>query len=229
MFTLLTLTSAALLQGAIAPAVSQHCRSGPPEPVPHFFDAVRPTPTALCDYGLDEVRRRIGRLFIPSKSSKLRVEEIERLFDLPEMTTAYDDPREAEFMMKVSGLGGWKLTVHVREGFFPTNHGPPRFVPGPRPGRLDRFENAVSLVSFDLSSPRQDSEKPICPIDPFVAAALSSGWIDITNTVIVTDGGIPSPTFKGPDSVTVMIEQSSTVPCSSRLMFDREVPSGRNN
>ena len=65
----------------------------------------------MCDYGLDEVRRRIGRLFIPSKNSKLRVEEIERLFDLPEMTTAYDDPREAEYIMKVSGLGGWKLTV----------------------------------------------------------------------------------------------------------------------
>ena len=114
----------------------------------------------MCDYKIDEVRRLISRLFRPSKNSKLRVEDIEGLFDLPEMTTAYDDPREAEYMMKVFGPDGWKLTVQVREGFFPTNHGLPKFVPGLRPRRLARFKDATGLVVRNLSPPDRTKGEP---------------------------------------------------------------------
>lgn len=227
MFIFLALASTVLPQDAPASAIPHHCHSEAPGAISPLFDALRPTPIATCDYSLDEVRRRISRLFMNREKAILRVDNLERLLDLPEMTTAYDDPREAEYLMKVFGSEGWQLTIQVREGFFPTNQGEPKFVPGLRPRRLDKFENAVSLVIFDLRLPTMSIEAGSCPVEPFRLAALSSGWKDITNTVVVTDGGIPPPTFKGPNATTVTIEQSSRMPCSSRLMFDREVPSGR--
>jgi hypothetical protein len=109
------------------------CREGPSQPA--AFATLRPNRTAECPYSFNELVARITRLSV-NTSLPDTVETVERVFGLPEMTTSFDDPRMASYMMNLSGRDGWKLVLWVREAFYPLDKGPAAFAPGLRPKRL---------------------------------------------------------------------------------------------
>jgi hypothetical protein len=67
-----------ILASAAAAEPVGACRAGPPKAPAPGLDGLRPTPTAICDYGLDEVRTRMRRLF--HDASSLSVESVETAF-----------------------------------------------------------------------------------------------------------------------------------------------------
>jgi hypothetical protein len=173
------------------------CLKGPPKPVdPRFANELRPNQTAQCPYGFDELIERLTKLAV-NKHSPDSVESVEKALGLPEMTTSYDDPRIASYMMSLSGKDGWKLLVWVREAFYPLNKGPDRFVPGLRPKRLHKVSDARLIVNLDMGpSPAWGSA--LCMPAPALFDALTkAGWKDIEfQTPPPSDGARQTPFFK---------------------------------
>jgi hypothetical protein len=170
------------------------CSEGPSQPA--AFATLRPNRTAACPYGFDELVTRITRLSIDT-SVPDSLETVERAFDIPEMTTSYDDTRIASYMMILSGKDGWKLLLWVREAFYPADKGPPRFKPGLRPKRLYNVENAELRVDMTMlgSSPGLGTTQCL-PVSPFLEAILAAGWQDIGMQYLPpTDGGQSTPIF----------------------------------
>jgi hypothetical protein len=178
------------------------CTEGPAQPA--AFATMRPNRTAECPYGFDELVQRITRLSLTSLPDS--VETVERAFGLPEMTTSDDDPRGASYMMILSGKGGWKLLVWVRESFYPLDKGPPAFVPGLRPKRLHNVEDADLRVDLDVLGSSPGSAPGQCvPVSPFLDAIVASGWQDIEMQYAPTTDGGPSFPIFGHESKRVTI------------------------
>jgi hypothetical protein len=186
---------------------SSLCVEGAPNPVDPQLARLsnvelRPTRTAQCPYGFDELLHRITAL-IADKNAIDSVETIEKVFSIPAMTTSVDDPRMASYMMVLSGKGGWRLLVWVREGFYPLNAGPARFVPGLRPKRLGKVEDAQLSVNLSVlgNSPTPGSVQ--CVPTPMLYGALTgAGWVNNSWRLPPgPDGSGQSPYFQYGDKV----------------------------
>lgn len=188
---------------AFALGAGNVCIKGTPKPVDPLAPSLRPEPTARCPYGLDELAKRLTALLV-DKQSPDSVETVEKALAIPEMTTAFDDPRDAEYDMDVTGKGGWKLRIFVVEAFYPTNKGPARFVPGLRPKRLYKVTDASLRVQLTLD----DLPKTVqCTPDATMLRNIlaKAGWKEIWIRPLVTDGGRPDP------STTFRYENKSIV------------------
>ncbi len=151
---------------------------------------IRPTRTAVCPYDFDALNARIRQL-ITTEHAPYSVETVETVFGIPQMTTDYDSNRTASYMAQLSGKGGWKLTVWVRESFYPLDKGSPAFVPGLRPRRLRHVKDADLRIDLTIlgSSPTLGSIE-CSAVSPIVDEALQAGWKDIRMKFPPpTDGG----------------------------------------
>lgn len=157
---------------------------------------LRPVRTAQCPYGFGELSRRIVALSVDNDALD-SVETVEKALAIPVMTTSYDHPRIADYLMVLSGTDGWKLVVSVREGFYPLNAGSAHFVPGLRPGRLGRVEDADLDINLDVASGSTASTSVQCVPATVLADALKkAGWLnDTLSFPVAPDGGGRSPHF----------------------------------
>lgn len=179
------------------PAASEqslHCISGEPEPVDPIFESLRAQPTAKCDYDLNNLYRRIEQLFAV-KNRALRVELVEKLFSLPQMTTLFDAERSANYSITLTGVDGWKAQISFDESFFPTDRQrQPKFVGEFRPKLINPRERGD--MDFDLRILSQVARTSNClKISSVLDRAERTGWKDQTRWTHVTDGGPHMPTF----------------------------------
>lgn len=197
------------------PGGTMICRQG--SSVSTDFPNLRPTPTATCNYSYDEVVSRIGSLFKGDRS-RLSVEEIEKVFSIPEMTTQFDDSWTAYYRMEVFGVGGWKLFIDVSEKGSRLG-----FVAGLSPKRFDQFENNESRVDLGLVAPADSDGR--CPEYPFESQAIAAAWYNITGRVMVTDGGRAQPTYQGPDGRSATFVPSAPKGyCYNGILFQKPRP-----
>lgn len=183
---------------AMAADTNSRCIEG--EMLPNDLTGIRPTRTAICPYGFDEFVRRLT-IFSTDKLANDNVENVEMAFDIPEMTTSHDAPRNTYYAMVLSGIGGWRAYVTAEEAFYPLNEGPARFAPGLRPKRLYDPKDPnlrISLrVNIDIlgTSPTLDPGHCI-PVTPLLDALVNSGWKDISlKSPTPTDGGERSTVY----------------------------------
>lgn len=189
---------------------SPQCSEGPSHPQPPEFSSLRPDRTAECPYSFDELVARITRLSI-NTALPYSVETVEKAFSIPPMTTSNDSARQSSYMMTLSGKGGWRLALWVRESFFPLDKGPAAFEPGLRPKRLRKLEEADLRVDLDLLSPVGSDAGPCVPVSAFLHAILAAGWQDIQGQYLPpTDGGTPTPIFgQGAKRVSILGNRGS--------------------
>jgi len=182
---------------AIAAGSHALCVEGAPEPVdPHYANEIRPTRTAICAYDFNELVARITKLSF-DKHDPDSVETAEKAFAMPPMTTSYDDPHRANYSMLLSGKGGWKLSVWVRESFYPPGKGRPGFVTGLRPKRLFKMKDADLRIDLAVVGSHSAPFVPCIPVSPFFDASVKAGWQDIeTKVPPPTDGGVRTPVFQ---------------------------------
>lgn len=188
------------IPAAVAAAVAANtCIEGPPKPVdPRFAKELRPTQTAQCPYGLNELLERITKLSVDPNDVD-SVETVEKAFGVPAMTMPYDDPRSADYMTILSGKDGWKLIVEVKEAVPPFNQGPARFVPGPHPKRLGSVADAKLSINLTVIGPPPISLGSVqcVPALPLFNALSKAGWKDVTYEFPPeTDNGGPTPEFR---------------------------------
>jgi hypothetical protein len=203
-----TLLAALAMLLALLPATSfaakPACVEGPPQAVDPRLH-VRPISTAQCPYDFDDFVARITKL-ITEKYAVDSVETVEEAFSTPEMTTSSDDSRSSNYLMNLTGKGGWKVNIWTQESFFPTNEGPDRFNPGLRPKRLYNVRDATLIVQLDLFG--TEAVSPTClSVISLTSALKQSGWKDVTMFEHTTDGAMPSPTFKFLDKQVSIREQ----------------------
>jgi len=134
----------------------------------------RPLRTANCPYGLDEFIERVTNLSI-DKNAVDSVETAEKVFGVPTMTTFQDDPRVSNYRTMMIGQNGWMSMLSVSEGFYPSNKGPVRFVPGMHPKRLYDVRDAKLRISLQMSGPSLYHQTCI-PVTPFFDALTKAGW-----------------------------------------------------
>lgn len=170
------------------------CVSTEPEPVDPIFEGLRPQPTAKCDYDLNELYRRIEQLFTV-KNRALRVELVERLFSLPQMTTLFDAARSANYSITLIGSDGWKAQISFDESFVPMDRQrQPKFIGELRPKLINPRERGD--MDFDIRILSQVVGKSNClKISSALDRAKRTGWKDQTSWTTVTDGGPHMPTF----------------------------------
>jgi hypothetical protein len=192
----------------VAPAAfaKNTCTKGSPEPVSRYAPTLRPTQTAQCSYGYDELFARITKLLV-DRSKVQSVEAVEKAFGMPSMTTAFDDPHDAMYSMLLYGKDGWSLSVYVRESarrnprtgkYAP---GPDAFGPGARPERIESIENMNVFISLEptnylqLKGTENECIQPpsltnqLQPPSPIFDALVKDGWKDISAKQMPTDGG----------------------------------------
>jgi hypothetical protein len=158
---------------------------------------LRPIRTAQCPYGFGELSHRIAALSTDGDAAD-SIETVEKAFGVPAMTTSYDDPRIADYSMVLSGKDGWRFLVSVREGFYPLNTGPDHFVPGLRPKRLGKVEDADLSIDLDVTgrSPTVGSVQCV-PTSMLLSALTRAGWVNNSLSFPpAPDGGGRSPHFQ---------------------------------
>jgi hypothetical protein len=179
---------------------------------------LRPIQTAQCPYGFDEFVSRLTAL-TTDKQSTDSVETVRVAFGLPDMTTAFDDPRIAAYTLDVSGKNGWKVRIGVDEGFYPLNKGPVRFVPGIHPQRLYKATDAILMISLRISPFQREPWLAIeCPsVNDLESALERAGWEKI-RPLPALDGYDTSINFQYKNkAVSINTECSRLVPEAVQL------------
>jgi hypothetical protein len=136
---------------------------------------VRPERSVHCSYSAHEFVDRIIQLSA-DKDAVDSVETAQKAFGLPRMSTAQNDPRVASYQMQVSGDGGWMAFIWVMEGFYPSNKGPARFVPGAYPKRLADVRAAKLSISFDMPALPNNA---CVPVSALFDALTKAGWQEV--------------------------------------------------
>jgi hypothetical protein len=136
---------------------------------------IRPELDVRCPYSAHEFVDRIIQLSA-DKDAVDSVETAQKAFGLPRMSTSQNDPRVASYQMRVSGEGGWMAFLWVMEGFYPSNQGPARFVPGAHPKRLADVRAAKLSISFDMPALPNN----VCiPVSTLFDALTKAGWQEV--------------------------------------------------
>jgi hypothetical protein len=170
------------------------CAEGAREPA---YAPLRPTQTALCSYGAEELNRRLLGLFA-FRPSDLKIEAFERLFGLPLLHTAFDDPRVASYTIILAaapGHGDWKLQLTFQEGFWPMiKTRPIRFRGTKRPVLIDpRRRGDIRVHLLWLAPQPMQAGAPEClPLAALRKAARRQGWRARSNMIQMSHG-LPIP------------------------------------
>lgn len=165
---------------APAPAATHQpgrCVEGKPEPA---YPPLRPTQTAQCPYDVHEAYRRILTL-LAVKEGRVDIGHAERLFGLPSLYTAYDDPRWASFSILLGGGDGdsqWRGMVVLDESFGPNVETRPLHFRGSmRPARIRPAERGNVRLTINLFPMQPARAWPGClTLDRFLGRAEAAGW-----------------------------------------------------
>lgn len=183
---------------AIEPADA--CQPAPPEP--SGSPALRPNSTAVCSYDVKEMYRRLGQI-ISTPDEQISVEAATVVFGLPPMDSSYDSARQASYTTVMTGVGGWKLRLWLRESAYPLDGTPPAFTRGPRqPHRLVGIDQLDVRYDITITLPEgQDTPGTCMTAAEAAALALSSGRTDDTarSAMMVTHMGPGSPSYVSKD------------------------------
>jgi hypothetical protein len=198
---------------SIARSAGAVCLKGLPEQVDPMAPSLRPVQTAQCPYDFDEFVARLTAL-ITDKQSMDSVETVRMAFGLPDMTTAYDDPRIAAYSLDMLGKDGWKVRVGVYEGFYPLNKGPARFVPGTHPKRLYKVTDATLRIGLSISAFQEASWIGVqCPsVNDMESALEKAGWKRMKPVQPLDSDVIPIDFQYGNKAVSLNAECSKLVP-----------------
>jgi hypothetical protein len=155
------------------------------------------------------------------------VENVEKAFGIPQMTTTHDSERIADYGMKVSGNGGWKAVIWVRESDYLGDIGPARFKPGLRPQRLYRLDDPDSKVNL-LVDIRVFGLNPVLgsyecvPVEPLVDAFSNAEWPKLDRPISSpTDGGTPGYFFESGDKRVAFDDRGQKCAQSVTIMQGR--------
>ena len=153
---------------------------------------------AICTYDQTELYSRLKSL-IAQASAPLDADRAIRTFGLPQLTTRYASTRQTNYMVSVSGTGGWSMLLWIRESAFPVRESePPVFKTGPVPERIVAAEALDYRYNIRITPPAADHSADKClTIGAAAQLALNTGWKDDTIRALlgVTDGGPGSPHF----------------------------------
>ncbi|HYJ52820.1 MAG TPA: hypothetical protein VEW04_06580 [Allosphingosinicella sp.] len=156
------------------------CVAGPSEP---SIPPLRPHPVAICSYGPAEFHARIDRL-LAVREGRLGIEEVERIFSLPRVTTTYDNPRSTYFgiiLHSAPERETWSAQISVQERYGPDLESRPvRFRGSGRPVRINPRERGDIFVNVALMGPTGllAPDQPFClPVAALGDAALRHGWM----------------------------------------------------
>ena len=177
-------------------------------------------PEFICRYSSEDAYRRIGKLLDPETQS-LKVEDVSILFGAPLLRTSDEGTRFQHYLTVLGGADGWRLVLSIFEGYYPTNQGQAKFVPGRHPKRLDGFENSARRVQifFEEASPlKRDAAH--CPRPPpFVSIAAAKGWAESKELIIPTDGGRAPPSLDGPRGRHLVVDIGFGFGCAQQIDF----------
>jgi hypothetical protein len=161
-------------------------------------ERLRPTPKYRCSYDINVLADRISKFFTPSPKI-LELEKVSDLFSIHGLVSDYDSERVATYSAVLEGEGGWRMQLSVSEGFYPSDKGPPKFIPGPQPKRLDKFENSKRDVSLRISNESMSNIQEKCRnIGIYLNLIKANGWKNV-KFLYAPDGGrsMSSMTWKG--------------------------------
>jgi hypothetical protein len=160
--------------------------------------SLRPTRTAICPYDVKDMYRRLAEI-ISRQNVQISVTDATGRFGLPGMRTDFDDNRQASYSMLVSGKGGWKMRLWVRESAFPLNDTrQPAFTPGERPKRLFNVDQLDMRYDIRITLPEDmDAPGQCLTVANAAEMARATGWEDhsLQAMMSVTDGGPGEPTY----------------------------------
>jgi hypothetical protein len=180
---------------APAPAAAARCVEGPPEAA---YPPLRPTQSARCPYDVHEAYRRLLAL-LAVKEGRVDIDFAERLFGLPSLYTAYDDPRWASFSVLLAGGEGdaqWRGMVVFDESFGPNVETRPlHFRGSKRPVHIRPGQRGDVRLTVNLFPMQPARAWPGClTLGRFVERAEAAGWGRAMPN-FPTDGGPPSVSF----------------------------------
>jgi hypothetical protein len=136
---------------------------------------------------------------ISRQNVQISVTDATGRFGLPGMRSDFDDKRQASYTMAVSGEGGWKMRLWVRESAFPLNdERHPAFTPGERPKRLFAIDQLDMRYDISITLPEgADTPDQCLTVAKAAKTALATGWEDqsLRSMASVTDGGPGDPTY----------------------------------
>lgn len=140
--------------------------------------------SAICNYGTAELHARIDRL-LAVREGRLGIEEVERIFSVPIVTTTYDRPRSAHYpvtLRSAPGRGAWAAGVSVQESYGPDLESRPiRFRGSGRPVRINPRERGEILVNINLAGQEGVELAPgqaIClPVTDLRDRLVRRGWM----------------------------------------------------
>lgn len=168
----------ALLAGLTpGPTASDRCVEGTPLT---SSAPLRPTQTAQCPYDLDDLYRRMVAL-LTVEEGRIDLESTERLFGLPRLHTAYDDPRWTSYSVQIGGGENdsqWTAIIQFGEGFYPLVDTRPLYFRGSeRPVHIRPGERGDIDLSIDVLAVRVGPDSPGClTLARFVEQAAAAGW-----------------------------------------------------
>lgn len=204
-----------------AAEAAEPCRAGPPEPV--SSPVLRPDSTAVCAYDVKDMYRRLGQM-ISTPDARMSVESATRVFGLPPMEASHDSTRQASYTTVVSGAGGWKLRLWLRESAYPLDQKlTPAFVPGVRPSRLVDVDRLDVRYDITITLPDGADTPDHCMTAADAAAlALAGGRKDDTvrASLMVSHLGPGSPTYVGKDGQRFSVslrQQAGRLPTEAEM------------
>lgn len=156
-------------------------------PSPSNLPPLRPMASAICNYGTAELHARIDRL-LAVREGRLGIEEVERIFSVPIVTTTYDRPRSAYYpvhLRSAPGRGAWAAGVSVQESYGPDLESRPiRFRGSGRPVRINPRERGEILVNITLAGQEGVEFAPgqaIClPVTDLRDRLVRRGWVVVS-------------------------------------------------
>lgn len=195
LFALLAVSAAPAQPPARETAASaSKCVEGTPEP--SSAGNVRPMQTGRCPYDVHGAYARLLAL-LGVKEGRIDLAYVERLFGLPRLYTAYDDPLvdyHAIFLTGGAADSVWKGVLTFHEGFSPLQTRPQRSQGSMRPRHVRKGERGDIRLSIQLF--------PLVPAQPwrgcvtlseFERRALAAGWSHPEGPPMQTNHGEPPP------------------------------------
>lgn len=150
---------------------------------------MRAAQAATCNYGPAELHGRIERLLAVHEGG-LRIEEVERIFSLPIVTTSYDNPRSTHYGITLHSAA-WAAGIQLDESYGPDLESRPiRFRGSGRPVRINPRERGDIQVFVNLTGPRGVAFAPgqaVCiRVTELRDRLVRRGWVVMSTNELVS-------------------------------------------
>jgi hypothetical protein len=129
------------------------------------------------------------------RDGRLGIEEVERIFSLPPVTTSYDNPRSAHYGI-ILHSAAWSAGIQVDESYGPDLESRPiRFRGSGRPARINPRERGDIRVFVNLAGPQGMALAPglaaCVPVTELRDRAVRRGWVVLSRNEPVSPHAPP--------------------------------------